>query len=336
LSAAAALYFGVRHLSQGQPAVAQQHARWIARVEHDLGINRESWVQQHTLDHRAIEVAANDIYIYGHWPLIIAALIYLFARHRDHFIIARNGMLLSGGIALGIFAAFPVAPPRLANPAIVDTVTTHVSAYRVLQPTAFTNAYAAMPSLHCGWDLLIAMTLAQVVGSRIARTVVRIVPMLMIAAVVITGNHYLIDAVVGDLLAFAALLTARSCATSRGDSKQDARASLTITARPITGTGRLAESVGVDVGASPSGSHDSSPSFTSEASPSSPQGTQPQPRMRRVPCGRPPHTSTPLRHRPSRCGRSITARARIARRDSKQVLVARTDEIAVRPSSHGS
>ncbi len=73
-------------------------------------------------------------------------------------------MMLSGAVGLVVFMTYPVAPPRLADPELVDTVTEFSTAYRVLQPPAFTNPYAAMPSLHVGWDLLIGI--AVVVNAR--------------------------------------------------------------------------------------------------------------------------------------------------------------------------
>lgn len=147
---AAATYFGVRHLTEGHPGTAQRNAHWIQSLEQKLHLDQEVWIQQHTIGQHWVMTVANSIYIYGHWPFIILALSFLLIRHHHLFSEARNGLMLSGGLALFIFAAFPVAPPRLANPAIIDTITLHTNAYRVLQPPAFTDAYAAMPSLHCG------------------------------------------------------------------------------------------------------------------------------------------------------------------------------------------
>ena len=64
-------------------------------------------------------------------------------------------MFLSGAIGFLFFALLPVAPPRLADPSLIDTVTLHSEAYRALQPPGLTNQYAAFPSLHFGWNLLV-------------------------------------------------------------------------------------------------------------------------------------------------------------------------------------
>jgi membrane-associated phospholipid phosphatase len=90
----------------------------------------------------------------------------------------------------------------------VDTVTEQSGAYRVLQPPAFVNQYAAMPSLHVGWDLLVGLTVAAVAAHRWLRVLGRLLPLLMVLAVVVTGNHYLLDVLAGALLALLGLLVA--------------------------------------------------------------------------------------------------------------------------------
>jgi hypothetical protein len=165
----------------------------------------------------------NWVYIWGHWPVIVVVLLWLFVAHPAGYLRTRNAMLISGGIGLVIFASFPVAPPRLAGLGLIDTVTEHSSAYRVLQPPAFVNQYAAMPSLHVGWDLLMGLavyTYARHVAVRIAGLAL---PVLMVSAVLLTANHYVIDAAVGAALVLASMAAARwierrtSTSTSDGD-----------------------------------------------------------------------------------------------------------------------
>jgi membrane-associated phospholipid phosphatase len=102
-----------------------------------------------------------------------------------------------------------VAPPRLAELGLLDTVTQHSHAYRVLQPPAFTNIYAAMPSLHVGWDLLMGIAIATVARHRVMRLVGVLLPALMAVAVVVTANHYVVDVVAGASVALAGLVVAR-------------------------------------------------------------------------------------------------------------------------------
>ena len=76
---------------------------------------------------------------------------------------ARNaGWIMDAGVVgIIVFATFPVAPPRLLDVGMVDTVTQQSHAYRVLQPPSLVNRYAAMPSFHAGWDLLMGMALVR-------------------------------------------------------------------------------------------------------------------------------------------------------------------------------
>jgi membrane-associated phospholipid phosphatase len=113
-------------------------------------------------------------------------------------------MLLSGGIGLIVFVSFPVAPPRLADLGMVDTVSVASEAYRVFQPHMFTNQYAALPSLHVGWGLIIGLALfaaARAGGrGRLVRGAALGMPVAMVVAVVLTANHYIVDAVAGAVL----------------------------------------------------------------------------------------------------------------------------------------
>jgi hypothetical protein len=142
-------------------------------------------------------------------------LLWLYLRHLDGYRLVRNTMLLSGGIGLVVFAAFPVAPPRLAGLGLVDTVTEYSRAYRLLQPPAFVNQYAAMPSLHVGWDLLIGIAVFIYAPILLLRLVGLLLPLLMVSAVLLTANHYLVDAVAGAALVVGCLLVLRRVAGRR-------------------------------------------------------------------------------------------------------------------------
>jgi len=119
------------------------------------------------------------------------------------FLRLRNAMVASGLMGLCVYTTYPVAPPRLADMGLVDTITEQSSSYRVLQPPAFVNQYAAMPSLHVGWDLLVGLALVAAAGSLAVRTVGRLMPVVMAAATVLTANHYVLDVLVGALFGLA-------------------------------------------------------------------------------------------------------------------------------------
>src|SRR5207253_6902686 len=112
-----------------------------------------------------------------------------------------NAFFISGLLGIATFVLYPVAPPRLADVGVVDTVTMYSNSYRVLQPPAFVNQYAAVPSLHFGWDLLIGIALVRESKWIPARIFGAIVPALMCAAIVVTANHYIFDAMAGGVVA---------------------------------------------------------------------------------------------------------------------------------------
>lgn len=202
------VYFRVRGLTAAKPSVALDHANEVLAFEKTLSLDQEHRLQIIATSHDWITNAANWVYIWGHWPVIITVMVWLAMRHRVVFLRLRNAMFVSGGIGLVIFATYPVAPPRLTTLGYIDTVTERSDAYRVLQPPAFVNPYAAMPSLHVGWDLLVGIAVATAAGSALLRIIGCLMPALMAIAVVLTANHYLIDGVAGAALALLGLAVA--------------------------------------------------------------------------------------------------------------------------------
>jgi hypothetical protein len=202
------VYFRVRGLTASRPGVALEHAHQVLAFEGWLGIDREHELQAVATSRDWLTDLANWVYIWGHWPVIITVMVWLALRHRTVFLRLRNAMFVSGGIGLFVFALYPVAPPRLTALGYVDTVTERSEAYRVLQPPAFVNPYAAMPSLHVGWDLLVGLAVASAAGTVLLRWVGRMMPVLMFAAVVLTANHYLVDGVAGAAHALLGLAVA--------------------------------------------------------------------------------------------------------------------------------
>ena len=191
------VYFGVRGLTAGSPETAREHARDILALERTLGLDVEAGVQALLVDVGPLTTLANWIYIWGHWPVIAVTLVWLALQDRRVFLRLRNAMVASGLLGLCVYTTYPVAPPRLLGAGYVDTITEQSRSYRVLQPPAFVNQYAAMPSLHVGWDLLVGLALVAAAGGVVLRTVGRLMPLLMAAATVLTANHYVLDVLAG-------------------------------------------------------------------------------------------------------------------------------------------
>ena len=210
------VYFGVRGITATDVDRAQANAADVVALQDRLGLGHEARLQDMVDNSAPLMTILNWIYIWGHWPVIGAVLLWLFLRHPGGYLLVRTTMLLSGAVGLVVFAAYPLAPPRLAGLGLVDTVSQYSTSYRLLQPPALVNQYAAMPSLHVGWDLLMGIALATYAAHRVLRVVGAVLPVAMVAAVVLTANHYILDAVAGAGLVLVSLAVARRIGAPRG------------------------------------------------------------------------------------------------------------------------
>jgi len=192
-------------MTQSRVATAFKHADDVIGAEKAIGLSWEASLQNAILDHSWVVTAVNWVYIYGHWPVVIGVLIWLFIRHRESYFTLRDAMFISGAIGLVVFMVFPTAPPRLVELGLLDTVTDRSSSYRTLQPPGLINKYAAMPSLHFGWNLLVGVVLFRVSRRHIVRAFAIGLPVAMGFAVVATANHYVLDVLAGAVVALTGL-----------------------------------------------------------------------------------------------------------------------------------
>jgi glycerophosphoryl diester phosphodiesterase len=200
------LYFMVRGLVDGDQETAVRHAQQIIDLEQWLGIWVEPDLQRVVLESAWRTDLVNWVYIWAHWPVIALVIFWLVLRHFEAYPKYRNALLISGVAGMIIFATYPVAPPRLMpDYAFIDTVTAQSNSYRVLQPPALTNPYAAMPSLHFGWNLLMGIALVRESRRLSIRIIGFLIPIAMFLAIVISANHYILDGVVGGALVLASL-----------------------------------------------------------------------------------------------------------------------------------
>jgi hypothetical protein len=195
------IYFGVRGLVIERIPEAEAHAADVISIEKSLGIYWEPRLQDFFIVGDWIQRIANGIYLYGHGPVILVTAVLLYMRKRPIYLLTRNTFLLSGAIGLIIYYVYPVAPPRLVpGSGFVDTVLTEYHVRRVLMPHFLTNEYAAMPSLHFGWNLVMGIALWHAFPNVFARTFAVVMPTLMLIAIVITANHFILDAAAGTVV----------------------------------------------------------------------------------------------------------------------------------------
>lgn len=204
------LYFLVRGAVVGESGVAVQHAQDIIHLERRLGVYWEPDLQSAVIGKRAVVQLFNGIYFWLDFPVIAAIGIWLYFFRPHNYTVARDAILASGAIALVIYLTYPVAPPRLVpDLGFVDSVNqyTHFS-YQAQSMQAFVNPYAAVPSLHFGWSVLISAALYWTTRNILARVFAVVLPFSQLASIVFTANHFIFDAFAGIVVCLVGALVA--------------------------------------------------------------------------------------------------------------------------------
>jgi membrane-associated phospholipid phosphatase len=190
------VYNLARWIFAGDIAPAREHARWIVELERATGVAVEGSVQQ-ALDSEAAGWVLSNVYLAAQFVVVPGALIWLYRRSPDVYRSLRNTLLATWLIAVPIFALFPVAPPRLADMGIVDTVSEQAGVELTGRSTLFYNQLAAVPSLHVGFAVAVGVALAVVLRWRWAKALALLWGPLVSLSVVATGNHYFFDIAAG-------------------------------------------------------------------------------------------------------------------------------------------
>ena len=200
-------YFLVRGAVVDRTADALAHARWIIDLQISLGLFVEPEVQRFTIEHDLVRQLFNFTYFWLDFPLIAVVGLVLFWKNRGSYTLLRDAMLISGGMALVLYWSFPVAPPRFMTEwGFVDTleVYSHLS-YQAQSMQPFVNPFAAVPSLHVGWSMLLAVGAFVATRNLLLRFAAIVVFVLQSLSVVGTGNHYIFDGVIGLIVCGIAL-----------------------------------------------------------------------------------------------------------------------------------
>jgi len=216
------VYSQVRGLAADRVTDAFQNGHNIVSIERDLGIFKELALQTWVLSHDFLVDVFNVIYFYGLFPLLLPTAVFLYWRRPKVYVLARNAFLLSGFIAVCFYLTLPTAPPRLLDIGFIDTL--NGSLTPTYESIPGVNQYAALPSMHVGWNFLTAVALYMAMTGVPARGMVLVLPVAMFTATVVTGNHYFIDGLLGVGIAAVALLIAMRI--DRLDARADARAPL--------------------------------------------------------------------------------------------------------------
>jgi hypothetical protein len=199
------VYDLVRGLVEGRATAAFQNARALISLERTLHRFIAPSVQAWASGSRFVMVSASWLYVNAQTSITIAALVYLYVRHNRSFYFVRNMIMIAMPIALLGYMLFPTAPPRfLPEWGFSDTVTdltpVHIEHHGGSMLALF-NPYAAVPSMHVAFALMIGWPLARLARSAAVRVAWITYPFLMTFVIVVTANHFIVDAVLGALTA---------------------------------------------------------------------------------------------------------------------------------------
>jgi PAP2 superfamily len=195
-------YERVASIATGRQADAYHNAWLIHSWEHTVHLDVELSLNLAFTPHQALADVVSLYYQLAHETVALVALIALWRYRRPMYRALRDALVAVTMVAVIMYWLIPVAPPRMALPGTVDTVSARPGVFATQGPIAgLVNLYAAMPSLHVAWATWCALALVVTTRSR-WRHLAWLYPLTTTAVVLVTANHYVLDVVVGALLTF--------------------------------------------------------------------------------------------------------------------------------------
>ena len=195
------IYNTVRSGSEGSTALALEHAREIMRWQRMVGLNFEESLQDWALHFKPLVIALNYVYGSLHFLVTGGVLIFLFRRHPGPYRRWRTALVIATFLGLVGFVTWPLMPPRLlpASYGFVDTLAKYPTlwSFDTGALNKISNQYAAMPSLHFAWALFCTCALLPHLRQPLARLAATAYLPVTLAAIVLTGNHFFLDAAGG-------------------------------------------------------------------------------------------------------------------------------------------
>ncbi len=235
------VYFFIRGAVVDRAGEALSNGLDLIAFERALGMYWELEWQSWIIDHYWAVRAMNWVYFWGHMPMVVVLAVYLWVWRRSTYTLMRNAFLASGAIGVVIYALYPVAPPRLIpfggyidTMAVLDRV-----GYQAQEAQAFVNPYAAVPSLHFGWSMLLGGAVAWVGRGHVLVVLAGLIwPVAMLFSVVMTANHFIVDAVAGGAVSLAGLAVAEGIRRTHPELLRCTRAAIACSLPAATRSGR--------------------------------------------------------------------------------------------------
>jgi hypothetical protein len=213
-------YQVVRGFADGKAHVAITNGEHVISLERSLGAFFEPGLQQAMLSHQWIIDTANWMYFNSHFVITVGVLAWIYLFRNEHFYFVRNMFLVAMGLALVGYTLFPTAPPRMFPEAgFTDTIASFTSVAQDKNDVAsfLVNPYAAVPSMHIAFSLMIAVPVMTLARSMWVKALWSVYPLMIFFVILVTANHYWFDAACGAMVACMAAVTAHQLARLRPD-----------------------------------------------------------------------------------------------------------------------
>lgn len=223
-------YMFVKDLAQSGGLATKSRAylngRRLVELERTLHLSSEPWLQGLFIGSTTVIRLFNLYYTTMHFFVTLAVLVWMYVRQPNQYSRARSILLVSSAVALIGYFAFPLVPPRLYYyecDCLVDTldVVGGSLSYYSNQVRHLANPYAAMPSVHMTWALWAGLAMIRFGGRRLLTVIGVTHIVLTLAAIVVTGNHYWLDAVGGALVLAIGTWIVKAVSTWRRGSVSD-------------------------------------------------------------------------------------------------------------------
>jgi PAP2 superfamily len=201
----------------GVAAQAFENARGIISLEQTLGFFVEPSVQTWSMGSGVLIDGASWMYINAQTTVTLSALAWIYLFRNRSFYFVRNMFMAAMVVALAGYLIYPTAPPRFFPEwGFSDSV----SDFTGIAPTsdgvnAMFNPYAAVPSMHVAFALMVGWPLAKLVKNRYVSAFWWAYPLLVSYVIVATGNHFVMDAILGAGTAAISAVAARELARAR-------------------------------------------------------------------------------------------------------------------------
>ncbi|HZG49053.1 MAG TPA: phosphatase PAP2 family protein [Thermoleophilaceae bacterium] len=205
------VYRIVRGLVDGQTGLAFENARTLVEIERSLGLFFEPGLQAWAKGEEWLLLFANWMYVNSHFVITTTFLIWLYIARNHAFYFVRNMFMVAMGLALVGYLAYPTAPPRfLPEWGFSDTVASFVGETAENSANVLYNPFAAVPSMHVAFALMISIPAFFLVRNRVLKALWAAYPAVVTLVVMVTANHFWLDAVLGALVAAVSAYAARA------------------------------------------------------------------------------------------------------------------------------